>query len=388
MKPSTTHKFCAFALVLVPLLGGAQSAPRTNTYSIQSWWSSTKPVIYPQVTPDRHITFQVKAPQASRVNLNFGEWNIQPKPMSRNEQGIWSITIGPVEPDLYQYTFQIDGQRVIDLGNPAVKVGLAVDASLVDVPGTPPRFDQVQDVPHGALHSLQYHSKALNRLRGLCVYVPPGYQPAAKRRYPVLYLRHGGGDNEQNWSRDGRAGVILDNLQAQRQAVPMLIVMTDGTVDGTWSGSSSPEGMKLLEADLLGDVIPFIEQNYRVEAKPASRAIAGLSMGGGQAFVIGLNHPDTFAWVGEFSSGLLSDVNFKLDQQVPGAREVSSLNQRLRLLWLACGTSDPRYNGHLNLADQLQARGIRHEFHDTPGGHEWKVWRVQLCDFAKKLFKP
>jgi enterochelin esterase family protein len=292
-----------------------------------------------------------------------------------------------VEPGLYQYTFVADGLRTVDLENPAIKVGQAVDASVVEVPGTPPRFDQVQNVPHGALEYLQYQSTPLHRLRGLCVYLPPGYQAAGRHRYPVLYLRHGGGDNENSWSRDGRAGVILENLLARHEAVPMLMVMTDGMVDGTWASGSSPEGIKLLDEELLQDVIPLMEKNYRVQSKARSRAIAGLSMGGGQAFLIGLHHPEAFCWVGEFSSGLLSDVNFRLDQQVPGAQSAATLNRQFRLLWLGCGQDDPRYPGHRNLDDLLTQRGIEHEFHDRPGGHEWKVWRGELHDFLEKLFQ-
>jgi enterochelin esterase-like enzyme len=381
-----TKFFFLMPFLLAPAVF-AQTSVSANTYTVQSWWSAPAPAAYPLINSNDCVTFRINAPRASQVSLMFGEWNVKPQAMANNGQGVWTITVGPVEPDLYQYTFVVDGLRSVDLGNPAIKVGRGVDASVLDVPGTPPRFDQVQDVPHGSLDYLQYESTPLRRLRGLCVYVPPGYSAAGRRRYPVLYLRHGGGDNENSWSRDGRAGVILENLLQQHRAVPMLIVMTDGMVDGTWASGSNPKGMKQLAEELFKDVIPLVEKNYRIQSNARSRAIAGLSMGGGQAFVIGLNNPEAFSWVGEFSSGLLSDINFSLDQQVAGARSASALNQQFRLLWLACGKDDPRYPGHLNLDDLLKRRGINHEFHDLPGGHEWKVWRCQLHDFLEKLFK-
>lgn len=362
------------------------AAPQTNTYSVQTWWSAAKPEHYPKVNPDRSIVFQVKAPDASAVNLLFGEWNVKPQPLTKNDSGIWTLTIGPIEPGLYQYHFTIDGAAVVDAGNPDVKVGQAIDASLVDVPGIVPRFDEIQNVPHGALHHLRYQSTVFGHARGLCVYVPPGYETGSKH-YPALYLRHGGGDNENNWSREGRAGIILDNLIARHAAAPMLIVMTDGNVDGDWASASRPDGIKLLDEDLIKDVMPLVEKDYRVIPKADKRAIAGLSMGGGQAFVIGLNHLETFSWVGEFSSGLLADVNFKLDESVPAASNPAVINKRLHLLWLACGKDDPRYIGHQELVDKLKQKGINQEFHDCSGGHEWKVWRQQLNEFLQRLFK-
>ena len=183
---------------------------------------------------------------------------------------------GPVQPEIYTYVFQVDGVRTLDMANPNLKNGRALDASVVEIPGSPARFDEVRDVPHGAIHIRAYTSTPLKRQRTMYVYVPPGYDTATARRFPVLYLRHGSGDTEANWSLDGRAGVILDNLLAQRKAVPMLIVMTNGDTDGTWGGGSGPEGIEMLGKELLGDVIPFVEKNYGVAADRDHRAIAGL----------------------------------------------------------------------------------------------------------------
>jgi enterochelin esterase-like enzyme len=259
---------------------------------------------------------------------------------------------------------------------------------VVEVPGTPPRFDELQDVPHGTIQIRTYRSTPLKRWRKLYVYVPPQYEVDASRKFPVLYLRHGSGDNEANWSEDGRAGVILDNLLAQGKAVPMLIVMPNGDTDGTWTGGSSPQAMDLLQQEMLSDIIPMIEAKYRALANARGRAIAGLSMGGGQAFTIGLRNMDMFSWVGEFSSGLVSDNEFHADQSFPGLlQHPEAVNGKVKLLFLSCGTEDPRYNGQLNLVDTLKEHGVHAEWFSTPGAHEWKVWRHSLAEFAQKAFR-
>jgi len=274
------------------------------------------------------------------------------------------------------------------MANPALKNGRAPDASVLEIPGTPPRFDELRDVAHGTIQIRTYRSTPLKRWRKLYVYLPPQYDAEPGRKFPALYLRHGSGDNEANWSEDGRAGVILDNLIAQGKAAPMLIVMPNGDTDGTWAGGSSPRAMDLLGEELLQDIIPLIEARYRVQANAQNRAIAGLSMGGGQAFTIGLRHTDAFAWVGEFSSGLVSDRDFKLEKHIPGMLEHPlEINQKLKLLFLSCGTEDPRYNGQLNLLDVLQEHGIRAVWFSTPGAHEWKVWRRSLAEFAQRAFQ-
>ena len=377
-------------LVTIPLVGLAQSPepPRRNTYRTQGGASAARErLVSPEIGTDGRITFRIRAPKASEVTLAFGAWNPKPQPMSKDAVGIWTITVGPMQPEIYTYAFSVDGLRVLDQANPNLKTGVnGLDASVVEVPGSQPRFDEVQNVPHGAIHIRTYMSTAQKRLRGLYVYVPPDYETG--RRYPVVYLRHGAGDVESNWSADGRAGVILDNLLAQRKAVPMLIVMTNGNTDGTWAGGSSPEGIEILGKELLADVIPFVEKNYRVLPGRDHRAITGLSMGGGQAFTIGLKNLDSFAWVGEFSSGLVSTVDFDIDKHLPGfLKNASHINEKLRFFFLGCGTDDPRYPGQLDLSDMLKKHNIRHEFFSTPGGHEWKVWRHLLADFLQRVFQ-
>jgi enterochelin esterase family protein len=364
--------------------------PRVNTYrSSGAGGAGVQRLISPEVQADRRITFRLRAPKAAEVALVFGAWNPKPQAMAKSADGVWSITVGPVEPQIYTYAFQVDGLRMLDLANPNLKTGArGLDASEVEVPGTPARFDEVRAVAHGAIHVLRYTSTPLKRLRSMYVYLPPQYETEAQRRFPVLYLRHGSGDTEANWSDDGRAGVILENLLAEAKAAPMLIVMTNGDTDNTWAGGSSNEAMDMLGKELLGDVIPLIEKRYRVKAGRDNRAIAGLSMGGGQAFTIGLRNPDSFAWVAEFSSGLLSDPSFDLGKHVPGLLEdAAAADRRLKLLYVSCGDADPRIPGHENLSALLKSKGVKHEYRTAPGGHEWVVWRTLLADLLPRLFR-
>ena len=374
----------SIAILFAALLQAQETAPRQNTYRPTGGAAAAPRLVFPEIHPDRSVTFRVRAPEAAAVSLSLQG----AKPMTRDASGVWSVTIGPLQPEIYEYSFDVDGARVLDTANPLLKTGQAVTANLLDVLGKPPRFDEQQNVPHGTIQIRSYSSTPLKQARRLYVYLPPQYDTEPNRRFPVLYLRHGSGDDESTWSIEGRAGVILENLIAERHAVPMLIAMTNGDTDRTWSGGSSPQAMDLLARELLGDVIPLIEKNYRVIANRESRAITGLSMGGGQAFTIGLKNLNTFAWVGEFSSGLLSEAGFDLARHLPGFLENSAAaNQRLKLLFLSCGTEDPRINGQLDLVDSLKAHHINHVWYPTPGVHEWKVWRHGLAAFLPRLFR-
>ncbi|MES2278104.1 MAG: alpha/beta hydrolase-fold protein [Bacteroidota bacterium] len=359
-----------------------------NTYSIKNWWGPPAPPFSPVVNADHSITFRIRAKNAHIVSLLFGEWNIKPQPLVKDTAGVWSITIAPVQPDIYSYLFNVDGVQVPDMNNPGIKIGTQIYQSIVEVPGTPARFDEVQDVPHGTLITKRFMSSSLKRIRSFTIYLPPNYDAEPNKKYPLLILKHGGGDDETSWTqRAGSADVILENLVAQGKAVPMIVVMPNGLTNSTWAGGSTPEAMKLLEQEMLNDIIPYVEKNYRVLPGRNNRAITGLSMGGGQAFVMGLRNLDKFAWVGEFSAGLLSDIDFKIDETLPNIVNASYLNPKLKLLWIGCGTDDPRYPGHLDIETLLKKRGINNEFHDAPGGHEWKVWRVELEGFMQKIFK-
>ncbi len=379
-------KIISLAVCLITL-SVSSAFGQQSTFSTSGWWKPAGPKFSPVVNADRTITFRIKAPDAGKVSLQFDEWDVVDRPMTKDKDGVWSITIGPVKPRLYQYTFSVDGVKMPDMVNPVIKAGTSVYGSIVEVTGDTARFDEEQNIAHGEIHILKYTSTPLRQLREMYVYVPAGYYDSKKTKFPVLYLRHGGGDNESSWVKDGRAAVILDNLIAAKKAVPMLIVMTNGLTDGSWSGGSTVEGMNTLEQELLNDIIPLVEKRYRVIANKENRAIAGLSMGGGQAYVLGLRNLDKFSYIGQFSAGILAEASFDYEKYIPGViSNPQAINQKLNLLWISCGKKDPRYAGHQNLIANLKERGVDFEFHDLSAGHEWQFWRVQLHDFARKLF--
>lgn len=360
---------------------------RENTFNTKGWWKPAAAKFSPVVNEDLTVTFRLRAAEAGRVELVFDEWSVSTVPMQKDTAGVWSATVGPVEPRLYQYYYKVDGRPVLDLKDPNVKVGTEIYGNVLEVRGKDaPRFDE-EYAAGGDVHILSYRSTSMNALHKMWVYVPKAYFEEPKREFPVLYLRHGGGDAESSWVKDGRAAVIMDNLISSGRAQPMLVVMTYGFTDGSWAGGSTVEGMDLLEEELISDVIPLIEKRYRVRKEKAGRAIAGLSMGGGQAFVIGLRNLDKFAYVGEFSAGILSDDQFDFDKYIPGLMDdPSQVNRQLELLWISCGTKDTRYQGHLNIVDYLHSKGVELTFDEAPWGHEWQFWRLQLAAFAQKLF--
>ena len=289
-------------------------------------------IVSPEVKADRTVVFRLMAPKVSQVTFN-GESGRQP--MTKDAAGLWSVTVGPLEPDIYAYTFDVDGVATVDPRNGYVKTGRSTQ-SLVQVPGDGPLYYDAREVPHGAVSIQWYRSKSLNTLRRMHVYTPPGYDAAAKTKYPVVYLLHGSGDDDSGWTWIGRANFIADNLLAGHKAKPMIIVMPMGHALPPPKPGEGAEGYirnaTAFQDDLLQEVIPFVEKHYRVNAEAEHRAIVGLSMGGGQALAVGLTHPERFAWIGAFSSG--GNLRGKTDDLMAAGKE---LNKKLHLLWLACG---------------------------------------------------
>ncbi len=367
----------SFAIFVLAFALNAQS-----DFSTQGWWKPAEKS-YPFVQ-DGTITFRLNAPTAKKVTLLFDEWNIQKKDMTRLENGLWETTISGVKPGIYEYKFDVDGIIVLDMKNPDVKSGTELYANTIEVTGDSPRVDQ-RVLTGSQVDIISYKSSSLNRYRSVWVYVPEIYYKNKNMRFPVLYLRHGGGDNESSWVRSANADAILDNLIAAGKASPMIVVMTNGLTDGSWAGGSSPDGMMALETELLNDVIPLIESRYRVKKGRQYRAIAGLSMGGGQSFVIGLRNLDKFSSIGEFASGLLSEP---FDYEKYGINpNAEKINSSLELLWISCGTLDTRWKGHLAFDSDLTARGIHHKFDSSEYGHQWQFWREQLELFVQQIFR-
>lgn len=366
------------------------NASAVNNFSTQGWWDGDPAKFSPIINSDNSVTFRLKAPLAKEVSLIFGEWGDTEFPMAKDAEGNWCKVMGPLEPRIYEYKFKVDGITVLDMKNPSLKVGTEIYGNTIEITGAEPRFDQA--VSFGSqVDILSYESSSMKVGRKMYVYTPACYydKENANREFPVLYLRHGGGDDYSSWVRAAGADAIMDNLITSGQAVPMIVVMPHGLQpDGSWAGGSNPQGMGFLEEELLNDIIPLIESRYRVKSDSQSRAIAGLSMGGGQSFVIGMRNTDKFAWVGDFSAGILSETPFDYQKyNISAINNPDMVNSRLKLLWISCGTLDTRYQGHLDFCAELRDKGIRHEWHSGEFGHEWQFWRMQLRDFAKRLFK-
>jgi enterochelin esterase family protein len=348
------------------------------------------PVISPEVQADNRVTFRFRAPNAKEVALSL-EGAAKDLAMQKDEQGVWSVTSEPLAPDFYGYSFVADGVRLIDPSNPSMKPNLLNTSSQVHVAGAASLPWEIADVPHGEIHHHFYKSGEVGDQRDFYVYTPPGYDPRDKKSYPVLYLLHGFSDDASGWTAVGRAQVILDNLIAQGKAKPMIVAMPLGygapeILKGGFGAFRNTElrdrnFAKFTQA-LLSEVLPRVESGYRVSKDRNSRAIAGLSMGGSESLLTGLNHVDQFAWIGAFSSGGLPE---EFDKDFPGLD--SKANQQLKLLWIACGTEDRLIELNRKVRAWLDSKGVRKVDIETPGAHTWMVWRRNLATFSSLLFR-
>lgn len=344
----------------------------------------TAPLLSPQIAADRMVTFRVRAPQAQDVSVS-GQFTKDKAAMTKDTEGVWSTTVGPVDPGVYEYGFTIDGFKSVDPSNSMIKPQRWPGSSILEVLGTPPLITEFQDVPHGGVTVLHYRSKALGgKVRRLHVYTPPDYDKKPGVRYPVLYLLHGHGDNDLAWSVHCRANFIVDNLLAQGKVKAMVIVMTDGhpiPPEGLPSAGGYGDNTAAYGKDLFEDVMPMIESRYRVKTDAASRALVGLSMGGHQALTLGLNHADRFAWVAGFSSSAPKDSEIATP-----LGDVKALNKKLKWLWIGCGKDDFLLKRNEELVALLKSKGVNRTWRLTDGGHSWPVWRRYLEETTPQLF--
>ena len=375
------RRFFFSSLLTAAALGQVKTAPAPPP-------DTPTPVVSPEVHPDNSVTFRLKDPNAKSVLLRLEG---QPKPlgMEKEDQGIWSATTAPLSPDYYGYSFVADGIGLIDPSNWLLKPNLMNPSSVVHVAGPASLPWELNDVPHGEVHHLFYHSAAAGDDRDYYVYTPPGYDSRTKDIYPVLYLLHGYSDDASGWTAVGRANVILDNLIAQGKAKPMIVVMPLGYGTMEILRRGGLQDMELRQRNfvkfreaLLTEVMPRVESEYRVNKERTGRALAGLSMGGAESLLTGLNAPDKFAWIGAFSSGGIPD-DFALD--FPGLD--ANANQQLRLLWIACGTEDGLITANRNLRAWLKSKGVKVTEIETPGAHVWMLWRRNLVEFTSLLFR-
>lgn len=335
---------------------------------------------YPQLTADHRAIFRIKAPDAQKVQIDLG----RKYDMVRQEGGIWETVTDSLGEGFHYYSLLIDGVAVSDPGSETF-YGMGRMASGIEVPFKGGEYYALKDVPHGDIRMKRYYSEVSRSWRRFFVYTPAGYDTHTAEKYPVLYLLHGGGEDERGWATQGKTDLIMDNLIAEGKAKPMLIVMLDGNMA---SAGFNADALKAFEAELMQAVIPFVEDNYRVRKEADSRALAGLSMGGIQTLYAGLYHTDLFAHLGVFSSGWLPFYQKIADGQYEFInKNKAAIDSQLRLLWIAMGgKEDIAYQNCQNMLKEFDTLKLKYTYSEYPGGHTWPVWRNNLYNFAQLLF--
>lgn len=360
----------------------------------QALWSRAA-VVSPQINDDGSVTFRLNAPETRKAivagdfttkdgkDIGFGE-------MTRNEQGVWEFTTPPLRSELYSYTFVVDGVRMCDPSNVYINRDVASVMNILIVDGDRGDLYKVNDVPHGSVKRCWYDSPTLGKQRRMTVYTPAGYEQG-KEKYPVLYLLHGAGGDEEAWMTLGRTSQIMDNLIAKGRCRPMIVVMTNGNPWQQAAPGESAAGMvqpamkfdpsqKSFE-EAFGDVMTYVESNYRTIRKKEARAVAGLSMGGGHSFNISRMYPDKFDYVGLFSAAV-GDVK---DAEV-AASLAAQRDKGFKLYWIACGNTDFLYQANRDYMKYLDSIGFPYVYRESDGGHIWRNWRIYLSEFAPMLF--
>jgi len=381
-------------LALLAASAAAQDNQKQSQDEGQPATTNVSGARYPLIHSDLRITFRVKAPDARKVQVQGGDGlGKGPFSMVRGEDGLWAVTTPPAVPGFHYYWLLIDGVAVND---PASETffGYGKPTSGVEVPEKGVDFYDAKNVPHGEVRARWYHSSVTGQWRRAYVYTPPDYDANPQTRYPVLYLQHGAGEDERGWSTQGRMNFILDNLIAAGKAKPMLVVMDRGYAAragaaGAPAARSGPfAGTSAFEDVVLKDLIPMIDSTYRTLSDREHRAMAGLSMGGGQTLQITLRHLDTFSHIGVFSGALFGKFDPKT--AYGGAfSDPTAFNEKVRLLWLGAGSGEERFvKSARALHEALERDGIKSVFVESQGtAHEWQTWRRALYDFAPRLFR-
>ena len=370
------------------------------------------PLASPVVNADNSVTFNVAAPEAQKVEIvgdflpiekvktEQGESERRgPQALKKNEKGVWSFTSAPLQPELYMYNILVDGVKVTDPLNVYAIRDVSSTFSIFMVKGGVDGLYQVQNVPHGTVSKTWYKSPTANMTRRLTIYTPAGYEQS-KEKYPVLYLLHGMGGDENAWSELGRATQIMDNLIASSKAKPMIVVMPNGNISQEAAPGETSEGLKTPSMQLpktmdgnfeaaFQDAVNFVEQNYRVKADKAHRAIAGLSMGGFHSLYISINNPSSFDYIGLFSAAIKprqKEVSSPIYKD-PESKVDNLFKHSPKLLWIGIGNTDFLYKENADLRHYLDSKHYPYTYLETDGGHIWRNWRIYLTTFAQKLFK-
>ena len=370
-------------------------------------------IVSPEVQADRHVTFRINAPMAQNVRLTGSDIPglLQGAPMTKGENGVWEVTLGPIDPGAYRYNFNVDRVSVIDPRNPSISESNNNVWSMVYIPGAD--FMDTKEVPHGAVSAVTYYSTVLKKYRRMHVYTPPGYE-SGSGKYPVFYLLHGAGDCDESWTSVGRAGFIMDNLIAAKKAKPMVIVMPAGHTAQTGGLIGAAGSQDDFIAEFSADIMPYAESHYRVQTDRQHRAIAGLSMGGTQTLGIAIPHLEQFAYIGVFSSGLIGGLlpgsgagsaattattttgtsatttassTTSWEEQHRAQLDNAAARKGLKLVWFSTGSDDRLITTSRSTVDMLKAHGFNAQFKESPGAHTWINWRNYLNEFAPQLFQ-
>ena len=350
---------------------------------------------FPKILPDNSVVFKVRAPQAKRVQIDLGRLYDG----IREENGTWTVVTDPQQEGFHYYSLVVDGVSTADPASESY-YGCSRMSSAIDIPEPGMDLFETQDVPHGQVREMKYWSDEAGAWRPVFVYTPADYEKG-KKKYPVVYIHHGGGEDHRGWVEQGRTATIMDNLIAQGKAVPMIVVSVNSNlprntktqvVRTSGGGTYNWESMQPYRHELIDNIIPFIESTFRVKADRKSRAICGLSMGGGNSFFVGLRDPEVFANVGVFSCGMFGGIsgaaNFDMEANVPGVyTDTAKFNDTFDVFYISCGQQDPRHPYTVDITDQMKSKGVDVIFESYPGNHEWQPWRKSLASFAQKIFK-
>ncbi len=386
------RSFLAALLLLVPLFSQAQPQAGEGQRLTPQVMARLFPagVVSPEYNADGSVTFRCQAPNAESVLLDC-QMLPSAQPMAKGEGGVWSITVTPGKPDIYPYAFVVDGTKIADPNNMFIFPNEGFKNSLVDVRGPEPSVQDIQDVPHGKVSYRFYHSRTCGIDRPMTVYTPAGYDPSGSERLPVLYLIHGMTDTYETWFKVGRVNNILDNLIAQGLAKRMIVVMPyanpypEMMLQGLADRYDSMDTKRVAD-EIINDVKPFIEANYKVKTSARDRAVAGFSLGGRQALATGLGNPKEFQWVCAMAPAIFGteyESNFANGTYAP----VNTLNKNFRLIWIGTGTSDFLVAASRSLDAYLTENGVKHTFYTPDGGHTWMNCRDYLTRIAQLLFK-
>jgi enterochelin esterase-like enzyme len=383
-------------IVAVAVAAVLSSSPDVFAQAKKPMFPQRPTVNSPEVLSDGAIAFRILAPEAVSVGLQSSDmFGMQQTGVSftKDKDGVWEGTVDPVAPGAYRYVFTVDGASVVDPQNTSISESNSNVWSMVYVPGA--EFMEMKQIPHGAVAEVYYYSKSLKRHRRMHVYTPPGYE-SNRRKYPVFYLLHGAMDCDDSWTTVGRAGFILDNLIAAKKAKPMVVVMPAGhTSKGFRIGGGLGRAVDEFSEDFVNDIVPYVENHYRVRKDRKSRAIAGLSMGGMQTLNIAMSDLGKYAYIGVFSSGVFrmppgspaQSSSPDWEQQHLSMLDNQNLKKGLKLLWFATGAEDFLIETTRSTVEMLKKHGFSPAYKETGGGHTWANWRDYLNEFAPQLFQ-